>query len=283
MSLFRSFIESMTDAAVATLRRVGQTFGTAAVLDQHDVYVAGYQSYGHQLVEYGFVGEDDYEVHVAMDALLSTDEGRAAKDRGQRVATAGRRDLLAEGKPLVRSAITLFQITAQRLGQSKNPQEQEVARHIKATLAQIGSIGDDREALLHDISRAASTLTDPLISQHTDARGGLMLSHQLIVLADELRAANLASGAGARGTPAETADLNVIKGFLVQRYRAARKAARAVARQRHAPHIADAFDLRGLYPHRHASKAKKAALQAEAPQCETPQAETPPSETPTGT
>lgn len=265
MHQFWSIIESMTDKAVATIRRIGQGFGTIEVLDQHDIYVAGYQSHGHQLVEYGYVGEDDLEVHAAMDALLSTDEGRAAKTRGQRVATAGRRDLLAEGKPLVRSAITLFQITAQRLGQSKNPQEQDVARHILATLAQVGSIGDDREALLHDISRCAETLTLPAISQHTDSRGGLKLSGQLLTLADELRAANRASGAGVVGTPAETADLNVIKGFLVQRYRAARKAARAVARERHTPHIANAFDLRGLYPHRHASKAKTEAPKAEQP------------------
>ena len=236
-------LDAFAPAARARQIKLGQGFSSQDTLDQANQTLAALVEHGETLAAYGFVAKDTQQITDARDLLVAAGVGREAARGKNKVTSQTLVDALKNGQSSRLRARAILTGVQEELEDSGAA---DAERMVKAALQQTAATPDTAEGLATQLDILTETLRRTEISEIANERGAITAIATLIVAGSGLRTADQSRPA-ARGTPAETQQLDQIDGIIVRLTRRARRAAVVAGRDLGNPALAHAFRLDRLY------------------------------------
>lgn len=231
-------------AARARYVDVGRRYGSDLTLNQANHTLNALSAHGKTLVGFGFAVADGERLKDARDLLVEAGVGRdQARGSRKRTSTA----LLAAIKRAKAARKRGQAIVLALLDQSEELGLTPQRDALLATAAQTRSAGADEELLGRQLDLLQAALSQAALKTAVKDRGGPDAVTELAAAAAELRS-TAAAARSTPGTPAETEQLDLLDGIIVELTRSARRCARAAAAALGRPALAKAFELLFLYP-----------------------------------
>lgn len=232
---------SIAPAARARFGRVGRAFSSEDAAAQAAATHNALDQFRAEVGAYGFSAAEEGGLIDANDALKVGLVGRDGAKGARKVTNSELLNHMFDSKGLrlrARSILTTARFNYDREGNTA------AVNAIDAALATTNTSGADAETLRRQLHTLAEVLGNAVVAPKIPTAADL--ASTLTAQATSLDAADAATIKGP-GTPTETAYLDLLDGYIVELCRAARRAARAAARDLGRPEIAKAFELRELY------------------------------------
>ncbi len=235
-------LDTLAPEARDRLIAIGRGYSSQSTLSQATRTLNGLSRYGERLVRAGFSAADGAQLGEAKDALIDAGIGRETarttrKHAGQGFVKASRdaRAVRLRIRAVARRAVEVLE--AQGDAASKAAASLAIAE-----LARTSTAPEQAEALAAQLDSLRALFGDATIAGVTADRGGPEVVADALARASALRA-SFGEKTQVPGTPAETQHLDLLDGIIVQLARAARRAARSVAKEEGDPAIAALFEL----------------------------------------
>lgn len=229
--------------ARALLIKDGENFSSNDTLEQANKTLNAFDLHGNKLAPYGFVADDAAELKDARDALIGAGVSRDSKRHSKRIDTAAYQSAVQDGMQVRTRAIAIAASTKRVLLRAD---KKDAVHKIDTLLKHESEAAGQADLLAKQLDGLQALFSDADIADAAKSRGAPQLVLDLQGIAANLRAV-CESKAEPRGTPLETATLDLIDGIIVSLVRAARKASKAASKGLGDPSIATAFELSSLY------------------------------------
>lgn len=220
------------------LLRLGQRFGTQQVQDQTDAYLLALVDQEDKLIEHGGLSERDVEEMTAL-----REQSREAGELRPEVARASslaRAEARAQEKALKATRLKARTLLIAALEVLEDEEEEQTLRPLRAIMTETSSAGSDLTTLSKQARALAGVLESPTLKDQVKARRGTKLAKALRDGAAALDTAS-ANSMRPKGTPVETAQLDLLDGLLIERLRRVRRAARSASTTLGDPTLAQLF------------------------------------------
>lgn len=260
---------AISAAARAKYVKIGRGFSSIVVLALANRHLEALGKHGAVLAEHGFGADDVVQLTDARDALETESLGRTEVQGDKKTISKGHRDALSAASHARRGARTILGAGAVALRQAGGDAAEEAARGIETVMEQTSRTpGRDGVKMAEQLDVLRAKLGEPAVAAVVANRGGPAAVARLLKAGTALRASNKQNTGS--GTSEATELMDLLDGLIVTLARNARKAAVDAAQELGKPALADAFDLRELYPPKGTpeaptpAKAAKAAAPAKA-------------------
>lgn len=241
--------------------RLGLQFGSQDTLDQANQTLGALSTHASLLQNYGFGPKQLKNLEDARDGLQESGVGREAAKGQKKVNGLAYVNAMNKGEFARIWARTLLIGAAEDLEGSETAADLLAIQSANAALLQSRVAADKAEPLAQQLQLLLGALKEPTIAAMYASIGGPEAVSRLESAIGALRAADQ-EDVGVRGTPVETATLDLLDGIIVSLVRRARRAAVAAAKETGNAALVDTFRLDKLYKHR---SAEPAAPEPEAP------------------
>lgn len=242
-------LDGLSPRAVAKLLKVGREFGSPSTLAQSDKTLGAIGTYGPRIEDAGFGSDDAALLSAARDGLLAAGVTRNAKQTGNKTTNKAYLSAIVDGKAKRARGRTILGNSVGLLEAIGTEEALGAEQAVTAVLSQTLGSEDDATKLATQLEALGGALAEPFVAKLMKTRGAPKAVKDLAASAVKLRTI-APQGVTQHGTPAETEKLDLLDGIIVRVCRAARKAARQIARETGEEAIATAFELSELYPPR---------------------------------
>jgi hypothetical protein len=242
-------LDGLSARGKTSLLKVGKEFGSDRTLAQSDKTLGAYGTYGAAVADFGFGADDAAQLEATRQGLLDAGVTRKNAETAKKTTNGSYLAAVGDGK-MKRTRGRTILATAVGLLELQGSEEALAAEQsAAAVLSQTVSSEDDATKLADQLDALRGELEKPVVAKLMKTRGAPKAVKDLAASSTKLRAV-APTGVTRRGTPAETERLDLLDGMIVRLCRAARKAARQVAKETGEEAIATAFELSELYPAR---------------------------------
>lgn len=222
--------------------RVGKQYSSTDTLRQAALTLQGFQRYGKQVGDFGFVQKDADALAAAQDELQDKSSGREDRRAGRRQTAAAFEAAIRAGKRARQQARAVLQAVESELLDSGHA----AAPALSSVLTHTRSAGSDSQSLSEQLGQLERALSGKDVAASAKGRGG-----PAAVTALKAAQAGLASVVTSLPATSNTTDvteqMDLLDGYIVELVRRARRAARAAAQALGQPDLARAFELSALY------------------------------------
>lgn len=236
-------LDEIKPAARDHYRSLGAQYGPDDVRDQGQKTANALTEFGSFLRPQGFVEADTTRLGELLVEHAAGDAQRESKKIAKKTTNKALVNAMLDGKKVRRQGRSVLLNSRRPLFEQG---QLAVVASIDSALAQTQSAGADPAVLATQLKLLQDTLTAEAIAAVAAERGGTEALAALQLAADTLRSADQDKTVP-RGTPTQTAHLDLIEGMIIVLVRDARRAARAAADALGRPEIAKAFELDELY------------------------------------
>lgn len=245
---------------------LGQQFSSQDTLDQANQTLGACAAHANIIKAFGFGPKQIKDLEDARDSLQECGIGREAARGLKKANGLAYIQAMNKGESVRAWARTLLIHAADELTGTEVAEELQASKSVTSALAQSRVAGEKAEPLAQQLALLLDALKDPVIAAICADIGGPEAVSAAESAIQGLRTADH-EDVGGRGTPAETATLDLLDGIIVNLVRKARRAAVAAAKETGNPGLVGAFRLDKLYNHR---SAEPAAPEPEAPDAPEP-------------
>jgi hypothetical protein len=237
-------IDKIPQIRRVTLIKLGETFGSQDTLAQANQTLGAYQEHSAILKPYGYTAAHAEELEGARDGLSNAGVDRESAKGKKKVngqAYVGAMNQAQTDRLVGRSLLIGLREDIEG-DSSAIAVDQDAA----AALVQTRVAPDKAEPMAQQLELLAIALKKPDVASRLADQGGPEAASALDGAVIALRKADQ-EDVGVRGTPVETAMLDLLDGIIVQNVRRARRAAATAARKSGNDAILREFKLDKLY------------------------------------
>jgi hypothetical protein len=235
-------LDGIAPSARARLVSVGKNYGSLSTLAQANQTLNGLAAHGARLARAGFSAEDAQRLLDARDALVEAGVGREATRTARKQTSHAYVAATKDAKAVRLRARAIAIRVVEVLEDVGDEPSLAAARSVVAELERTSVAPRQAEPLANQLERLGTLFSDPAVAAAGEGRGAVEVATDAAAKATALRSV-AAERATAAGTPEASERLDLIDGVIAHLARAARRAARAVAKEEGEPALAALFDL----------------------------------------
>jgi hypothetical protein len=239
-------LDKMPQAERRNCIKLGEQFGSQDTLDQANQTLKACGTHAATIAKFGFTAKQAKRLEEARDGLVEAGVGRDAAKGSKKVNSQAYKAAMNQGLTARITARTVLQAVAEDLAGSDDAAAVNALHNARAALMQTPVAPADADPLANQLTTLVSALKQKDVAGAAADQGGPEAAAEAEAAIAALRKADQ-EAVGVRGTPVETAQLDLLDGIIVQLVRRARRAAVAAGKQFGNPALAEAFKLDKLY------------------------------------